>query len=84
MLKRLDKVMTKHEEEMERIQKAYEKDKIKVMAELSQWMKLLNVPNMDKEAVQAHINELTQRLIDMEKIRTLNSVNTNRNIKSSR
>lgn len=84
MLKRLDKVMTKHEEEMERIQKAYEKDKIKVMAELSQWMKLLNVPNMDTEAVQAHINELTQRLIDMEKIRTLNSVNTNRNIKSSR
>lgn len=76
MLKRLDTVMQKHEEEMDRIQKAYEKDKLKVMAELQQWMKLLDVPNIDREGVQNKINYLTQRLIDMDKIRTLNSTNT--------
>lgn len=83
MLKRIDKVMQKHEEEMERIQQAYEKDKIKVMAELSEWMKLLNLEGVDREGVQAHINELTQKLIDMDKIRTLNSVNTNGILKSA-
>ena len=76
MLKRIDRVMTLHEEEMERIKKAYEADKQKVMEELSQWIQVLNTPNINKEAVQMHINELTQRLIDMEKIRTLNSTNT--------
>lgn len=76
MLKRIDKVMQKHEEEMDRIQQAYEADKQKVMAELQQWIKLLDVPNVDKDGVQAHINDLSQRLIDMNKIRTLNSTNT--------
>lgn len=82
MLKRFDKLMQKHEEEMERIQKAYDKDKQKTMEELSQWMQLLNNPNVDKQMVQIKINELTQKLIDMEKIRTLNSVNTNGIIKA--
>ena len=41
-------------------------------------------PNVEnKDGVQAHINELTQRLIDMDKIRTLNSVNTNGIIKAA-
>ena len=76
MLKRLDRVMTKHEEEMERIQQAYAADKQRVMEELSQWMQVLNTPNIDKKIVQEHINELSQRLINMEKTRTLNSTNT--------
>lgn len=76
MLKRIDKVMRLHEEEMQRIQDAYNADKQRVMEELSQWMKLLNQPNMDKQAVQAQINMLTERLIQMEKQRTLNSTNT--------
>ena len=77
MLKRIDKVMTLHEEEMERIQKAYQRDKALVMKELSQWMQLLNNEYVeDKEAVQTKINQLTQRLIDMDKLRTLNSTNT--------
>ena len=76
MLKRIDRVMQKHEEEMERIQEAYKADKQRVMEELSQWMQVLNTPNIDKKIVQEHINELTQKLIDMEKIRTLNSTNT--------
>lgn len=76
MLNRIEKVMTKHEEEMERIQQAYAADKQRVMEELSQWMQVLNTPNIDTKVVQAHINELTQKLIDMEKIRTLNSTNT--------
>lgn len=77
MLKRIDKVMTLHEEEMNRIQTAYQRDKALVMKELSQWMQLLDNEYVeDKEAVQQKINQLTKRLIDMDKIRTLNSTNT--------
>lgn len=83
MLKRIEKVMQKHEEEMERIQNAWNKDKQKTMEELSQWMQILNTPNINQEAVQAHINELTQKLIDMEKIRTLNAVNTSGILKAA-
>ena len=83
MLKRIEKVMQKHEEEMERIQQAWNKDKQKTMEELSQWMQILNTPNINQEAVQAHINELTQKLIDMEKVRTLNAVNTNSILKAA-
>lgn len=77
MLKRIDKLMTKHEEELERIQNAYDKDKQLVMKELSDWMKLLNVDGIDKDGVQKHINTLTKKLVDLEKMRTLNAVNTN-------
>lgn len=83
MLKRIENVMAKHEEEMERIQQAYIADKQRVMEELSQWMKVLNTPNIDKEAVQIHINMLTQKLIDMEKVRTLNSTNTSGILKAA-
>ena len=76
MLDRLDRVMQKHEEEMERIQEACEQEKQMVMNELSQWMQLLNTPHIDKKGVQAHINDLTQKLIDLNKRRTLNSTNT--------
>lgn len=83
MLKRIDNVMQKHEEELERIQQAYSADKQRVMEELSQWMNVLNTPNINKEAVQAHINELTEKLINMEKQRTLNAVNTNSILKAA-
>jgi hypothetical protein len=76
MLKRIDKVMTLHEEEMERIQQAYIADKQRVMEEISGWMQLLNQPNIDNKAVQKQINVLTEKLIQMEKQRTLNSTNT--------
>lgn len=77
MLKRIDKVMQKHEEEMDRIQAAYQRDKMLVMKELSQWMQLLDNEYVeDKDAVQQKINILTKKLIDMDKIRTLNSTNT--------
>lgn len=83
MLKRLDRVMTKHEEEMDRIQQAYDLDKQRVMEQLQEWVKLLNVPNIDKDGVQANISALTQRLIDMDKIRTLNSTNTSGILKAA-
>ena len=83
MLKRIDNVMQKHEEELERIQQAYNADKQRVMEELSQWMNVLTTPNINKEAVQAHINELTEKLINMEKQRTLNAVNTNSILKAA-
>ena len=76
MLKRIEKVMKLHEEEMERIQQAYTADKQRVMEEISSWMKLLNTPNIDNKAVQKQINNLTEKLIQMEKQRTLNSTNT--------
>lgn len=82
MLKRFDKIMTDNEKEMERIKKAYEKDKVLVMNELSQWMNILNTPNINREAVQAKITELTQKMIDLEKKRTLNAVNINGAIKA--
>ena len=83
MLKRIEKVMRLHEEEMDRIQKAYEADKQKVMEEISGWMQLLNKPNIDNKAVQAQINMLTERLIQMEKQRTLNSTNTSGILKAA-
>lgn len=83
MLKRIDNVMQKHEEELERIQQAYQADKQRVMEELSQWMQVLNTPNIDTKVVQQHINELTEKLINMEKIRTLNAVNTNSILKAA-
>lgn len=83
MLKRIDKVMQKHEEEMERIQQAYDADKQRVMEELIQWKQLLNNPNVDKRMVQANINDLTDRLIQLEKQRTLNSVNTSGILKAA-
>lgn len=83
MLKRIEKVMALHEEEMERIQNAYNADKQRVMEEISSWMKLLNTPNIDSKAVQTHINELTQKLIDMEKRRTLNATNTSGILKAA-
>lgn len=83
MLKRIEKVMQLHEEEMERIQQAYQADKQRVMEEISGWMKLLNQPNMDNKAVQSQINQLTQKLIQMEKQRTLNSVNTSGILKAA-
>lgn len=83
MLKRLDRVMTKHEEEMDRIQQAYDLDKQRVMEQLQEWVKLLNVPNIDRDGVQGNISALTQRLIDMDKIRTLNSTNTSGILKAA-
>ena len=68
---------------MERIQEAHNKEKLLVMNELSQWMKVLNVENVDTKGVQAHINELTQKLIDLDKIRVLNAVNTNGILKAA-
>ena len=82
MLKRFDKLMEENEKELDRIKQAYERDKMLVMNELSQWMQLLNTPNIDKDGVQAHINELTKRLVDMDKIRRINSVNMNGIIKA--
>ena len=83
MLKRIDKLMCLHEEETARLQLAYDKDKQLVMKELSDWMKLSHVEGVDTQAVQAHINELTQKMIDLEKKRTLNAVNTNGIIKAA-
>ena len=79
MLQRVDRLMTEHEEEMERIKNAYEKDKTLIMKELSEWMSLLNVDGIDTRGVQQHINELTKQLIDLDKVRRLNAVNTHRN-----
>lgn len=79
MLKRIDKLMTEHEKELERIKSAYDKEKALIMKQLSEWMGLLNVPNIDKEGVQKQINQLTKQLIDIDKVRRLNAVNTHRN-----
>lgn len=76
MLQRVDKLMTEHEKEMERIKNAYDKEKALIMSELSQWMQVLNTPNINQEAVQQHINDLTRQLIDIDKVRRLNAVNT--------
>lgn len=76
ILNRINKVVEENEKEMERIKNAYEKDKALIMNELSQWMQLLGVENVNKEAVQAKINYLTKQLIDIDKIRRISSVNT--------
>lgn len=86
MLQRIDKLMQKHEEEVERIEKAYQRDEALVMQELSQWMQILGNPDIDSEyrkIVQAKVNELTQKMIDKGKQRRLNAINTNGIIKAA-
>lgn len=82
MLKRFDKIMRDNEEEMAKMKKAYETEKMMVMNELSQWMKLLDVENINQKGVQAKINEFRQKLIDLDKIKVLNAVNINGAIKA--
>lgn len=68
--------MEMHQQDMERIEQAYQQDLDRKDYELQQWVQLLAVDNVDTKQVQAHINQLLDEMSDLRKIRRINAVNT--------
>lgn len=75
-LETINKAMEMHQQDMERIEQAYQQDLDRKDYELQQWVQLLTVDNVDTKQVQAHINKLLDEMSDLRKIRRINAVNT--------
>lgn len=75
-LETINKAITMHQQDMERIEKAYQEDLDRKDLELKQWVNLLTVDNVDTQRVQNHINKILDEMSDMRKIRRINAVNT--------
>jgi len=75
-LETINKAMEMHQQDMERIEKAYQEDLDRKDLELKQWVNLLTVDNVDTQRVQNHINKLLDEMSDLRKIRRINAVNT--------
>lgn len=75
-LETINKAMEMHQQDMERIEQAYQQDLDRKDYELQQWVQLLTVDNVDTKNVQAHINKLLDEMSDLRKIRRINAVNT--------
>lgn len=75
-LETINKAMEMHQQDMERIEKAYQEDLDRKDLELKQWVELLTVDNIDTQRVQNHINKLLDEMSDLRKIRRINAVNT--------
>ena len=75
-LETINKAMEMHQQDMERIEQAYQQDLDRKDYELQQWVQLLAVDNVDTKHVQAHINKLLDEMSDLRKKRRVNAVNT--------
>ena len=75
-LETINKAMEMHQQDMERIEQAYQQDLDRKDYELQQWVQLLAVDNVDTKHVQAHINQLLDEMSDLRKKRRVNAVNT--------
>lgn len=75
-LETINKAMEMHQQDMERIEKAYQEDLDRKDLELQQWVNLLSVENVDTQRVQNHINQILDEMSDLRKIRRINAVNT--------
>ena len=75
-LETINKAMEMHQQDMERIEKAYQEDLDRKDLELKQWVELLTVDNVDTQRVQNHINKILTEMSDMRKQRRINAVNT--------
>jgi len=75
-LETINKAMEMHQQDMERIEKAYQEDLDRKDMELKEWVNLLTVENVDKQRVQKHINQLLDEMSDLRKVRRINAVNT--------
>lgn len=75
-LETINKAMEMHQQDMERIEKAYQEDLDRKDMELQQWVNLLTVENVDTQRVQNHINQILDEMSDLRKIRRINAVNT--------
>lgn len=75
-LETINKAMEMHQQDMERIEKAYQEDLDRKDLELQQWVNLLTVENVDTQRVQNHINQILDEMSDLRKIRRINAVNT--------
>lgn len=75
-LETINKAMEMHQQDMERIEKAYQEDLDRKDMELQQWVNLLTVDNVDTQQVQRHINQILDEMSDLRKIRRINAVNT--------
>lgn len=75
-LETINKAIEMHQQDMERIEKAYQEDLDRKDLELQQWVSLLTVDNVDTQRVQNHINQILDEMSDMRKKRRINAVNT--------
>lgn len=75
-LETINKAMEMHQQDMERIERAYQEDLDRKDLELQQWVSLLTVDNVDTQRVQNHINQILDEMSDMRKKRRINAVNT--------
>ena len=75
-LETINKAIEMHQQDMERIEKAYQEDLDRKDLELQQWVSLLTVENVDTQRVQNHINQILDEMSDMRKKRRINAVNT--------
>ena len=78
-LETINKAMEMHQQDMERIEKAYQEDLDRKDLELKQWVNLLTTPNLDEASekrIKTHINQILDEMSDMRKIRRVNAVNT--------
>ena len=78
-LETINKAMEMHQQDMERIEKAYQEDLDRKDLELKQWVNLLTTPNLDdasQKRIKTHINQILDEMSDMRKIRRINAVNT--------
>ena len=79
-LKTINDVMEMHEQDIKRINEAYDEELNIKEQELQQWVSLLSVENIDVKGVQANIQRLMKEINNLKKIRRTNSVNTRRSI----
>lgn len=79
-LKTINDVMEMHEQDIKRINEAYDEELNIKEQELQQWVSLLSVKNIDVKGVQANIQRLMKEINNLKKIRRTNSVNTRRSI----
>lgn len=75
-LETINKAITMHQQDMERIEQAYQEDLDRKDLELKQWVNLLTVDNVDHQQVQRHINQILDEMSDLRKVRRINAVNT--------
>lgn len=75
-LETINYVMDMNKKDMERIANAYEEDLQRKDLELQDWVKMLSVPNVDTQQVQAHIQQILDEMSALRKLKRVNATNT--------
>ena len=75
-LETINNVMEMNNQDMIRINEAYDEELGLKEKELQDWVELLSVDNIDVQAVQKNIKRITSEIVNLKKQRRVNSVNT--------